>query len=203
MRAGSKKQVKLLHAKATYDTVNHYILLDKLEYYGFRGIVLEWFRNFLTNRKQIVNYRSIESTNSIVTCGVSQGSVLGPSLFLMYVHDISESLSLLSFLLFADDINLFITDKDIYVIYMLYIGRNCARGLSTAEGDTQTKGIVSPNVDRDGPVNNTFIFFLLRFKTFKKILLHPPTYVCWSRTRLCWWSTQSITNQNKTLEHDF
>ena len=175
MRAGSKKQVKLLHAKATYDTVNHYILLDKLEYYGFRGIVLEWFRNFLTNMKQIVNYRSIESTNSIVTCGVSQGSVLGPSLFLMYVHDISESLSLLSFLLFADDINLFITDKDIYVIYMLYIERNCARGLSTAEGDTQTKGIVSPNMDRDGPVNNTFIFFLLRFKTFKKILLHPPT----------------------------
>ena len=45
MRAGSKKQVKLLHAKATYDTVNHYTLLDKLEYYGFRGIVLEWFRN--------------------------------------------------------------------------------------------------------------------------------------------------------------
>ena len=68
--------------------------------------MLEWFRNFLT-------YRSVESTNSIVTCGVSQGSFLSPSLFLVYVNDISESLSLLSFLLFADGINLFITDKDI------------------------------------------------------------------------------------------
>ena len=93
--------------------MNHYILLDKLEYYGFRGIVLEWFRNFLTNRKQIVNYRSIKSTNSIGTCGVPQESILGPSLFLLYVNDISESSSLLSFLLFAGDTNLFISDKNI------------------------------------------------------------------------------------------
>ena len=77
--------------------MNHDILLDKLEHYGFRGIVLEWFRNFVTNGKQIVNYRSVKSKNSNVTCGVPQGSILGPS-FLWYVNDISESSSLLSFL---------------------------------------------------------------------------------------------------------
>ena len=47
-----------------------------------------------------------------------------------------------------------------------------------AEGGTQTEGTVSPNTDRPRPVNNIFIFFLLRFKSFRKILLQPPTYVC-------------------------
>ena len=51
---------------------------------------------------------------------------------------------------------------------------------------TQTEGTVSPNTDRPRPVNNIFIFFLLRFKSFRKILLQPPTYVCWRRARSCW-----------------
>ena len=72
------------------------------------GIVLEWFRNYLTNSKQIVNYRSVKSKSSIITCGVPQGSILGRLLFLIYVYDISESSNLLSFLLFSDDTNLFI-----------------------------------------------------------------------------------------------
>ena len=64
-------------------------------------------------------------------------------------------------------------------IYMLFtgwevrIGRNC-----TASGGTQTEGTVSPNMDRPRPVNNIFISFLLRFKSLRKILLQPPTYVC-------------------------
>ena len=47
-----------------------------------------------------------------------------------------------------------------------------------AEGGTQTEGTVSPNADQPRPVSNIFIFFLLRFKRFRKILLQPPTYVC-------------------------
>ena len=78
------------------------------------GIVLEWFRNYLTNSKQIVNYRSVKSKSSIIITGVvPQESTLGPLLFLTSVNDFSESSSLLSFLLFADDTNLFISDKDI------------------------------------------------------------------------------------------
>ena len=102
-----------LDLSKAFDTVNHDILLDKLECYGFRGIVLEWFRNYSTNSKQTVNYRSVKSKSSIITCGVRQGSILGRLLFLIYVNDISESSNLLSFLLFADDPNLFISDKDI------------------------------------------------------------------------------------------
>ena len=83
------------------------------------------------------------------------------------------------------------------------LGETVPEVSSTAEGGTQTKGTVSPNTDRPRPVNNIFIFFQLRFKSFRKIFLHSPTYVCWSRTRSCWWSARSIVNQTKTLQHDF
>ena len=60
-----------------------------------------------------------------------------------------------------------------------------AEVLSAALG-RKAEGTFSSNMDRPGPVNNTFIFFLLRFKSFRKILLQPPTYVCWSTARSCW-----------------
>ena len=105
-----------LDLSKAFDTVNHHILLEKLEHYGFRGVALEWFKNYLTNRKQMVNYKSVNSDTLVVSCGVPQGSVLGPLLFLIYVNDISQSSSLLSFLLFADDTNLFFSHKDIKIL---------------------------------------------------------------------------------------
>ena len=58
------------------------------------------------------------------------------------------------------------------------MGETVAEVLSTAEGGTQTEGTVSPNKDRPRPVNNIFIFFLMRVKSFRKNFLHSPTYVC-------------------------
>ena len=58
------------------------------------------------------------------------------------------------------------------------LGETIPEVLGTALGGTQTEGTVSPNTERPRPVNNMFIFFLLRFKSFRKILLQPPTYVC-------------------------
>ena len=99
-------------AKA-FDTVNHEILLRKLENYGIRGIVLEWFTNYLTNRKQIVKYKFEKSERLTIKCGVPQGSVLGPLLFLIYMNDISRCSEILSVILFADDTNLFYSHKNI------------------------------------------------------------------------------------------
>ena len=96
-----------------FDTVNHSILLDKLEHYGIRGIALEWFKSYLSNRKQFVEYNNSKSSLKEITCGVPQGSILGPLLFLLYVNDISNVSKILHFILFADDTNIFLSDQNV------------------------------------------------------------------------------------------
>ena len=71
-------------AKA-FDTVNHNILLRKLDHYGIRGIALQWFQSYLYGRQQTVKFNGINSVLKNITCGVPQGSILGPLLFLIYI----------------------------------------------------------------------------------------------------------------------
>ncbi|MCP4485285.1 MAG: reverse transcriptase family protein, partial [Flavobacteriaceae bacterium] len=99
-------------AKA-FDTVNHNILLTKLEHYGIRGVALEWFRSYLTDRTQRVSVGGTLSNSNYNHHGVPQGSVLGPLLFLLYINDIPQSSKIMSFHLFADDTSLFYSNKNI------------------------------------------------------------------------------------------
>ena len=99
-----------------FDTVKHNMLIDKLEYYGIRGIAQEWLKNYLKDRKQLVQIDDCASTLLSVTCGVPQGSMLGPKLFILYINDICNASTSLKFILFADDTNLFCSEVDIQTI---------------------------------------------------------------------------------------
>ena len=97
-----------LDIKKAFDTVDHDILINKLEYYGIRGNVLNWLKSYLENRKQYVHYSGYDSDKKTVTHGVPQGSILGPLLFILYINDFSRSSDLLFSILFADDTSVFI-----------------------------------------------------------------------------------------------
>ena len=96
-----------------FDTINHNILLYKFEYYGFRGVALDWFKSYLSYRKQFVRYQMHDSDHKIINCGVPQGSILGPLLFILYINDIVNTTSLLELILFADDTTLLFSHPDI------------------------------------------------------------------------------------------
>ena len=86
-----------------FDTVNHNILCDKLNYYGLRGNVNKLIKSYLTNRTQFVTINGQESETRDIICGVPQGSSLGPLLFLIYINDIRFCLSQTETGHFADD----------------------------------------------------------------------------------------------------
>ena len=102
-----------LDLKKAFDTVNHQILIDKLNFYGIRGTPLAWLTSYLTDRQQYVMVNGHVSPNKTVKCGVPQGSVLGPLLFLLYLNDLFHSSKHLSFILFADVTNVLFRHKDL------------------------------------------------------------------------------------------
>ena len=99
--------------KKAFDTVNHSILLAKLENYGIRGLVNTWFKSYLTDRRQSIEINNHISKEEKTLCGVPQGSVLGPLLFLLYINDIYKCSSEFTFYLFADDTSIIYANNDL------------------------------------------------------------------------------------------
>ena len=89
-----------------FDTVDHQILLAKLSHYGIRGVSNDWFKSYLSNRSQYVSINGYDSGLAAINCGVPQGSVLGPLLFLLYINDLNQAIKFCKVHHFADDTNL-------------------------------------------------------------------------------------------------
>ena len=96
-----------------FDTVDHQILLAKLNRYGIRGVSNDWFKSYLSNRNQYVSINGYESGLAAINCGVPQGSVLGPLLFLLYINDLNQAIKFCKVHHFADDTNLLCLSKSI------------------------------------------------------------------------------------------
>lgn len=96
-----------------FDTIDHNILMNKMEKYGIRGFSQNWLRSYLEDRQQFVHINQHKSSLKNILCGVPQGSILGPTLFLLYINDISKISKKMKFILFADDTNILCSGEDL------------------------------------------------------------------------------------------
>ena len=87
------------------DAVNYQILISKLEHYGVRGVPLNLFESYLENRKQFISVNNINSDNFPIEYGVTQGSILGPLPFLIYINDLNNAVEVSDVHPFANDTN--------------------------------------------------------------------------------------------------
>ena len=101
-----------------FDTVDYKIFIKKMFHYGIRGIVLDWFTNNLCNRKPYVSINNVNSNMLPVACGVPQGSILGPLLFILFINDITSISKLAELIMFADDTNLFFKHANISELFV-------------------------------------------------------------------------------------
>ena len=111
-RPSGKTLTVFIDLKKAFDTVDHEILLQKLNNYGVRDSANLWFKNYLGDREQFVIINGNESEKKKMICGVPQGSVLGPLLFLIFINDLPNATKFLT-LLFADDTTFQMSDTDL------------------------------------------------------------------------------------------
>ena len=102
-----------LDLQKAFDTVNHDILLRKLDYYGIRGVTNNWFRSYLQDRMQFTSVNGYQSNMRKLKCGVPQGSVLGPLIFILVINDLHLAAQYSSGHQFTDDTNLLLVEKSL------------------------------------------------------------------------------------------
>ena len=114
MDNGQLSGVVFLDIRKAFDSINHTILLQKMnDQFGIKNVELDWFKSYLTNREQACIVNGAMSSPKTIVCGVPQGSILGPLLFLLYINDLPECLEKTSPHLYADDTQISTSAKTI------------------------------------------------------------------------------------------
>ena len=104
--------VMFIDLKKAFDIIDHEIILQKLAKYGVDQDALKWFKSYLRNRSQQCNVNNHLSSATPLNCGVPRGSIIGPLLFLIYINDLPNCLSLGSPRMYADDMNVTFAASD-------------------------------------------------------------------------------------------
>ena len=110
---GLVNAVVFLDLKKAFDTVNHAILLSKLQAYGIRDSANQWFCSYLRNRMQTCLVDCNKSSDTYLPCGVPQGTILGPLLFLLYINDLPNCLMHSQPRMYADDTSITYASNDV------------------------------------------------------------------------------------------
>ena len=110
--SGMINGVLFLDLKKAFDTIDHDILLRKLFLYGIRGVTLDWFSSYLSDRAQVCKINNTTSSLKYIKCGVPQGSNLGPLLFLLYINDLPQCLNTSIPAMFADDTHISVSGEN-------------------------------------------------------------------------------------------
>ena len=105
----------LLYCKA-FDSVDHDLLINKLESYGLKNTELNWFKSYLSHRKQVASVGEETSNYCPITSGVPRGSILGPLLFVLFIKDLPKVLTKCHILMYADDTVIYFSATDSQVI---------------------------------------------------------------------------------------
>ena len=106
--------------RKAFDTVDHQMLLVKLDHYGIRGVSNDWFKSYFSNRNWYVSINGYESGLVALNCGVPQGSALGPLLFLLYINDLNQAIKFCKVHYFADDTNLLCLSNSVKKLNKLF-----------------------------------------------------------------------------------
>ena len=112
MDNGKLTGVVFLDIRKAFDSIDHVILLEKLAFYGVSQLELAWFKSYLSNRQQQCQVNGCLSNKGEIICGVPQGSILGPLLFLIHINDLPNCLKTTTPCLYADDTQIFASSYD-------------------------------------------------------------------------------------------
>ena len=100
-----------------FDTVDHMILIKTLDHYSVKGRNLLWFKSFLNNRRQFIKQNNSNTSFANISCGIPQGSILGPLLFLLYINDLPNVSPVLDPIMYAEHTNLFYSNNHIETLF--------------------------------------------------------------------------------------